>query len=179
MNKLYTSSGHASAKSIRIDQALLNILEKKAEDENLSTNAFIESILMKYATHYMYLEDYPSIILSQQMFQSFLREIIDEKIDELGNQLGNIGFRGYLLMRGITPSLDSILRILELNYGKEGGWFDYHCHDVGGKKLVHCTHRYGLKWSKFLANYIETIFYEILEVDIDVEYTESYVTMRI
>ena len=179
MNKLYTPSGHASAKSIRIDQALLNILEKKAEDENLSTNAFIESILMKYATHYMYLEDYPSIILSQQMFQSFLREIIDEKIDELGNQLGNIGFRGYLLMRGITPSLDSILRILELNYGKEGGWFDYHCHDVGGKKLVHCTHRYGLKWSKFLANYIETIFYEILEFDIDVEYTESYVTMRI
>ena len=179
MNILYNPSGSAAAKSIRIDQALLDILEKKAEDENLSTNAFIEKILMKYATHYMYLEDYPSIILSQQMFRSLIEEIHDEKIEELGNQLGSIGLRGYLLMRGITPSLDSILRILELNYGKEGGWFDYHCHDVGGKKLVHCTHRYGLKWSKFLANYIETIFYEILEFDIDVEYTESYVTMRI
>ncbi|MBD3207251.1 hypothetical protein GF319_13040 [Candidatus Bathyarchaeota archaeon] len=176
---MYKPSGRSAAKSIRIDQALLDIIEKRAEEENLSTNAFIENVLLKYAKHYMFLDDLSTMTISQLIVQSFLEEIPDKKLEELGADLGRRGLKNYLLMRGIEPSPDSIIEILDENYAEGAGWFELHSHGLDGNKLLHFTHRNGLKWSKFLSSYLESMFLELLDLDISVEMTESYVTVRI
>ena len=176
---MYEPSGRAAAKSIRIDQVLLDILEKKAEEENLSTNAFIENILLRYAKHYRYLEDYPVITLSQSMFHSIINEIPEENIEKLGMAQGKKGPRGYLLMRGLTPTLDSVIKVLEENYARGSSWFELHRHETNGNKILHCTHRNGLRWSKFLASYLTAMFEEILDIEVRVDITESYITIRI
>jgi hypothetical protein len=174
---MYKASGRAAAKSIRLDQNLIEILEDEAERKNMSTNALIERVLLKYAKYYRHLENYPVLILSQSEFQSLMREIPDERIEELGWELGR-NIRGYFLMRGINPDLDSVISILEENYADGAGWFDLHYHNRDGRRLLHFSHRNGLKWSKFLASYIKSIFKELMDTEIEIEYTESYVTTR-
>lgn len=179
IESMYKPSGRSAAKSIRIDQALLDIIEKRAEQENLSTNAFIENVLLKYAKHFMFLDDFSTMTLSQLVVQSFLAEIPDKKLEELGADLGRKGLKNYLLMRGIEASLDSIIEVLDENYAEGGGWFELHSHSLNGKKLLHFTHRNGLKWSKFLSYYLESMFLELLDIEINLEMTDSYVTVRI
>ena len=176
---MYEPSGEASAKSIRIDSALLDILEEEADAMNLSVNAFIESILTTYVIHHRHLESYPHVIINNDILRMFLEEIDEGRIEEIGRELGRRIPRGYLLMRGIVPTHESVIKVLRENYSQGSSLFELHIHDQGKQKILHCTHRNGIKWSRFLVGYIEEMFRSLLDVDISTEYTDSYVTFTI
>lgn len=176
---MYEQSGLAATKSIRIDQALLDILENAAEKENLSTNAFIDRLLVEYAEHERYLKNFPIIVLSYSMFNELINEISDERAEELGGKLGAVGPKSYMLMRGMEISLESVLKILDRNYGKGGGWFDPHIHKIDDSVMLHLTHRYGVKWSRFLAGYLRAMFKELFEIEAKIDIADSYLTAKI
>ena len=176
---MYKPKGRTVSKTTRLDEELLDLLEKKAEKEYLSSSAMIDNVLTKYVNYYMYLESYPSITLSQSEFQSIIIEVDDEKIEAIGKRLGYTNPRNYFLMRGINPDISSVMSIIETHYGVGNKWFEVYNHHKDDEYLLHCTHRFGLKWSLFLDDYFRSMFQELLGSGVDISYTDSYITMKI
>lgn len=177
---MYRPSGKAETKTIRMDSEILRYIHEDAQMKNISDNSLIQSILLRYVISDRYIEDYPIIVVVQDMITSFLENIPSEEVREIGQRIGLNTPRSIFLMKGIVdPTLESVLWYIENNHDKYARWFKFNHHRIGKLNLLHMRHNLGEKWSYFLSGYMKGFFKSILDVEVEVDETESYITVTV
>lgn len=142
-------------------------------------NSLANQIFRKYTISDRYLEEGQALILSPRVLDAFLDHLEEERIFEVGKETGSLTPRDQLLMRGKPSEYDTCIWFLTEILDECYDWFDCEIHDEENHDLIFLRHLYNEKWSVFLAGYLESMFQELLELEVDIEYTARSLNFRL
>ena len=164
---------------MRINEGIDDILKSEAKKRGVSVNTLLDQYLTRYAESYRFFENMSAIVLSAQTLMGFLQFIEEEDIEELSLSLGKERPFELLLKRGVQPSYEAAKWYLTKVLGAHSGWFSSSVNESGGKELIHMSHPFGMKWSRFLKGYFGSFFWEVLGFNPEVRLLSASVTFTV
>ena len=111
--------------------------------------------------------------------QIFLQFMDEENIEKLVSSLGKERPFELLLKRGVQPSYEAAKWYLTKVLGTHSGWFSSAVNESEGTELIHMSHPFGKKWSRFLKGYFGSFFWEVLEFNPEVRLLSASVTFTV
>jgi hypothetical protein len=166
-------------RSMRIDEGIDDILKSEAKKRGVSVNTLLDQYLTRYAESYRFFENMSAIVLSAQTLMGFLKFMDEEDIERLGMALGKERPFELLLKRGVQPTYEAAKWYLNKVLGSHSGWFSSSVNESEGIELIHMSHPFGVKWSRFLKGYFGSFFWEILGYNPDVRLLSASVTFTV
>ena len=166
-------------RSMRIDKGIDDILKSEAKKRGVSVNTLLDQYLTRYAESYRFFENMSAIVLSAQTLMGFLKFMDEADIEELGSALGKERPFELLLKRGVQPSYEAAKWYLTKVLGSHSGWFSSSVNESEGEELIHMSHPFGIKWSRFLRGYFASFFWEVLGFNPDVRLLSASVTFTV
>jgi hypothetical protein len=165
-------------RSFRIDQEWLNVLTEEAEKQGISVNSLLNRLLQKYS-YLRFMLRYGAITLTRKGFVGILECCPDEKIRESGLHAGSILVKDLLLTMGVPPDYNFVICIVEKILSEFAGWFECDHHIKKDKEILHFRHDLGRKWSVYVAGVATGTFNAILKQEVDIDISDSSVTITI
>lgn len=166
-------------RSMRIDEGIDDILKSEAKKRGVSVNTLLDQYLTRYAESYRFFENMSAIVLSAQTLLGFLEFMDEESIEGLGTALGKERPFELLLKRGVQPSYEAAKWFLTKVLGAHSGWFSSSVNMGDEKEIIHLSHPFGIKWSRFLRGYFGPFFREVLGFNPDVRVLSASVTFTV
>ena len=155
----------------RIEQRVLQLLEKESEDQGISINTLFNKILRNYVEWDFYGPKVGMIPMARQVISSLFYMMGDEEISELATNFGKHMIKDITLFMKMKLDYDSFLMwletrmkrsFIELNFQHENEVYTYVL-----------KHDMGYNWSLYHKKLLEIIFYEFFEKPIKIEITNS------
>lgn len=146
-------------RSFRIDNDVIKILTRIAEDSDVTLNLLVSNILKEYALTRHNLNKFGTITLSRNTFMILLNGINEKKIAEIAESAATnfLEFANQLLLPSGFPSFRHILK----RYLCEGcGWANYYEVNSQENDYIVLTHNYGETFSTFLKYYVNRVLTE-------------------
>jgi len=140
-------------KTVRIEQELLEVLEKDAKAKRMNFNAYLTTILKKHA-EWGRLSDPRFVTMMNSTFQYLLEQIDDDKITKAAEVIGERFARHNLLFFFKEANLQSFIALLEL-YTRNSGLYECDYEVKGKTHVISLRHDHGMKWSKFLRHAVD------------------------
>ncbi|WXG47241.1 MAG: hypothetical protein WED05_11375 [Candidatus Atabeyarchaeum deiterrae] len=140
-------------RTIRITQELDDLLKVDAQESNLSVNALIDKIMMKYTEWDRHAKKFGFVSLSSETFRSILNEVDDSGAERLGLNLGGSVGKALTMFWFRKVNLENFLELISL-YGKYTGDFTCQITQNGKGYMITLHHSLGRKWSVYLKNFI-------------------------
>ena len=166
-------------RSMRIDVGIDDILKSEAKKRGVSVNTLLDQYLTRYAESYRFFENMSAIVLSAQTLMGLLEFMDEEDIEGLGTALGKERPFELLLKRGVQPSYEAAKWYLTKVLGSHSGWFSSSVNESDGKELIHMSHPFGMKWSRFLKGYFGSFFWEVLGFNPAIRLLSASVTFTV
>jgi len=166
-------------RTMRINEGIDDILKSEAKKRGVSVNTLLDQYLTRYAESYRFFENMSAIVLSAQTLMGFLQFMDEENIEKLGSSLGKERPFELLLKRGVQPSYEAAKWYLTKVLGTHSGWFSSSVNESEGTELIHMSHPFGKKWSRFLKGYFGSFFREVLEFNPEVRLLSASVTFTV
>ncbi|MFP3951258.1 MAG: hypothetical protein ACLFVP_03830 [Candidatus Bathyarchaeia archaeon] len=166
-------------RTLRIDKELDEALREDAERQGTSVNSLANMIFRQYALTQRYSGGEQRMVFHPGTVEVIMSKPSEEEVAEAGLEVGATRPRDMLYMRGLTLDFDSVLWFMKEILGGYNGWFYLDHYHEDGEHLFHLRHRNERKWSIFLANYMKSLFSEILEIDIDPVIERDYISFKI
>jgi len=166
-------------RTMRINEGIDDILKSEAKKRGVSVNTLLDQYLTRYAESYRFFENMSAIVLSAQTLMGFLQFMDEENIEKLGSSLGKERPFELLLKRGVQPSYEAAKWYLTKVLGTHSGWFSSSVNESEGTELIHMSHPFGKKWSRFLKGYFGSFFLEVLEFNPEVRLLSASVTFTV
>ncbi len=166
-------------RTMRINEGIDDILKSEAKKRGVSVNTLLDQYLTRYAESYRFFENMSAIVLSAQTLMGFLQFMDEENIEKLGSSLGKERPFELLLKRGVQPSYEAAKWYLTKVLGTHSGWFSSSVNESEGTELIHMSHPFGIKWSRFLKGYFGSFFWEVLEFNPEVRLLSASVTFTV
>ena len=165
-------------RSFRIAQEWLDVLNQEAEKQGVSVNCVLNRLLQKYA-YLRYMLRYGAITLTRKGFSGILDCCPEDKIRENGLNAGSKLTKDLLLTMGVPPTYDFTVFLVKTLLSEFAGWFECDHHIKRDKEVLHLRHDLGLKWSVYLSGVASGTFNSLLGKEIEIEYSDSSVTITI
>ena len=163
-------------RSFRFERDVLNVLDEEASHMGISVNALVGIILRRYSEFTRYLSKIDMIVINREMLTSFLDMLSEEKVYEIGTQLGRSTLPDTLMFwkkemteRGIMEYIEKVM----CRYGHLGTYDEKHM--PGGQMTIVIRHRLGKRGSLFLEGYLKTGFEVTVGIKASFETTDSSV----
>ena len=152
-------TGKSKSRTIRIDIAFNDELEKEAEDQGISSNKLIESIIDNYLNNERWAIKEKKLAIDPITIQSLLEELDEDTVTELGTKLGSVVPREGFMLRGLPLTEESATMFILMVLGESGHWFDvsYHKHS---RAYFYVRSSFDGKWVSFIEAYL-TAFYMV------------------
>ena len=148
--------------SLAIDSKVLDNIRKSANEEGISVNAFVDSILRNWTNFYRYFKENQAVALTAKNFQAHLEHIDEEVfINEFKDNALNL-VPAILAERKIELTLDDLIEYEYKSFGVLGGAFlsvNSYTNEEGYRCIMF-RHPHGIKWSRIIA---KAISYELKE----------------
>ena len=96
-----------------------------------------------------------------------------------GKQSGYLRTREQLLLRGMDLDRKSAIWYVSEIIGNYSAWFTCDMHEYKTHTLLFLRHTYNERWSIFLANYLETMFKELVNITPEIEQSSTSVILTI
>ena len=151
----------------------------RQKKRGVSVNTLLDQYLTRYAESYRFFENMSAIVLSAQTLIGILKFMDEDDIEELGSSLGKERPFELLLKRGVQPSYESAKWYLTKVLGAHSGWFSSSVNEREGTELIHMSHPFGMKWSRFLKGYLGSFFWETLLFNPEVRLLSASVTFTV
>ncbi len=142
-------------------------------------NSLANQIFRKYTISDRYLEEGQSLSLSPRSLEELLSYLDEDRVYAIGKKTGSLTPRDQLLMRGKPSNRDNCIWFIAEILDECYEWFDCEIHYEEASDLIFLRHMYGEKWSAFLAGYLESMFKDLLDIEVDVEYTSRSLNFRL
>ena len=165
-------------RSFRIAEEWLDVLNEEAEKQGVSVNSLMNRLLQQYA-YLRYMLRYGAITLTRKGFSGILECCPDDKIRENGINAGSEITRELLLTMGVSPNYSFVIGLVKKLLSEFAGWFECDHHIRRDKEILHLRHDLGMKWSIYLAGVASGTFNSILKKEIDIQLSDSSVTITI
>ena len=165
-------------RSFRVDEEWLNVLAEEAERQGISVNSLLNRILQQYA-YLRFILRFGAITLTRKGFVGILECCPDEKISENGLNAGSAIVKDLLLTMGVKPNYSFVLCLVKKLLAEFSGWFECDHHIMEDKEILHLRHELGMKWSLYLSGVATGTFNSILDKQVNIEHTDSSVTITI
>lgn len=166
-------------RTMRINEGIDDVLKSEAKKRGVSVNTLLDQYLTRYAESYRFFENLSATVLSPQTLRGLLQLIEEEEAEELGVNLGKERPFDLLLKRGVQPSYGAAKWYLTKVLGAHSGWFSSSVNETEGKELIHMSHPFGIKWSRFLKGYLGSFFNETLGFYPDLHILSGSVTFTV
>jgi hypothetical protein len=161
-------------RSFRVDQAALEIIEKDAQEKNISVNTLVNQLILAYVNLDRYLDQFPMIKIASEGFGLLLDGVSDEYAKESARKLALNIVQSQIMSRRGDLSLSAILEHFRTvsEYSKV---FTLKEAESNGKKIITLYHRYGRKGSIWYLEYVVSLL-ELAGVHPKIKTTENSVT---
>ena len=166
-------------RSMRVNEGIDDILKSEAQKRGVSVNTLLDQYLTRYVESIRFVENMMALIVSAQTLIGFLEYIEDGEVEALGLSLGLERPFELLLKRGVEPSYEAAKWYLTKVLGAHSGWFSSSVNVSDDKEIIHLSHPFGMKWSKFLKGYFIAFFREVLGFNPDSQLLSASVTFTV
>lgn len=155
----------------RIEQGVLQLLEKESEDRGISLNTLMNIVLRNYVEWDFYEPKVGMIPMAKPVVSSLFDMMSEEEISELATNFGKNMIKDITLFMKMKLDYDTFLiwletrmkrSFIEFNHTKEKEVFIYVL-----------KHDLGYNWSLYHKKLLEIIFYEFFRKPIKIEITNS------
>lgn len=141
-------------KTIRISESVDNLLKKDAASKKMTTNALIQSILLKYLEWDRYAERYGFISMTHDTVKTLFERMDDEKLLQASRELGNRVPKDILLFWFGKSGLRGFLKYVTL-LSEYAAFAHFDITKEDSEYVVTAHHNMGPKWSVYLRNFLE------------------------
>lgn len=178
INYRSSSKTKSTTRTIRISQKLDRLLEKDATDKRVSINSLISSIITKYAEWDRYVEALRFVSIPPDGLRLIIGSLDDEKVREIGQQIGSRHLQEFLMLWFKKISIDSFFDGLTL-FCRYSGMAKYDMDTTDGQEYVIAMHHdLGRKWSIFMQCILEEGMKRTLNIMPKFDITESSIVFR-
>lgn len=174
-------AGKKTTITLALDDMVLKAIRKDAELDRSSLNSKVNKILERYTDFYKYAELLGSVIIPQQQFRDML-EIMDEgELTSIMKAKGNANVLSVLTNLGIRPDLNSLNKYCFSRFIQWSGAYDsFNSYiDTEGYPCLVFEHKFGIKWSRIIADTICDTINLILQYPTEKKVMPSTVLIRV
>ena len=162
-------------RTIRINHEIDQLLRKDAHEKRLTSNALVSMILTKYVEWDRYIDKFGFVTITRDAFKSFIDSIEDEKLVEIGEDLGSRNPKEMTQFWFKKLNISTFLRYLSL-YSEYGRITQYElATDPNYTLILH--HELGEKYSRFLSYFFDQAIRTIIGITPDVKLGKNSVTI--
>jgi len=101
-------------RTIRLSENINDLLERDAQEQNISANALISKIMTRYVEWDRIIEKTSGVTISSLLFRALLNEISDQKLEEIAKDFGVKVVKDLAIMAFGKEDLDTVLKTLLL-----------------------------------------------------------------
>jgi hypothetical protein len=144
---------NTTLRTIRLTRDLDNLLQKDAKSKRISTNSLLTSIIVKYAEWDRYAEKLGLVSLTRADTKSILRDIDDNKLSQIGQDLGKRAFKEFNMLWFKKIDVEKALEGISL-WCKYTANAEYDLETDGRNYTITLHHEVGEKWSNLLGHLV-------------------------
>jgi hypothetical protein len=149
-------------RSFRIGQEAFDALKEDAQRKKITVNTLVNQLFLEHKDFDVYFERMGVIKISAAAFSLLLGAASEERIAEVGRQVGLDVPKAIIIAKEGALSLQSVLNFLRM-MSQYANLFEYNeviSHDRRSK-IITLMHNLGRNGSHFLVNYVKAIFESI------------------
>ncbi|HEX2014546.1 MAG TPA: hypothetical protein VLA68_04890 [Nitrososphaera sp.] len=177
MSELAAEEARSSiTRSFRFERDVLSVLEEEAGRMGISVNALVGITLRRYAEFTRYLSKIDMIIINREVLTSFVDQLDEDQVYELGTKLGENVLPDTLMFWKKETTERALMEYIEkviCRYGHLGTYDEKEM--PGGRLTIVIRHRLGRKGSRFLEGYLHAGMKITVGIDANFETTDSSV----
>lgn len=139
--------------TLALDENILDKIRKEADDEGVSINSRINSILTRYELFLKTAIDQRSVIMPRHSFSQILEVMDEEKFLKILNNVATDIMPAVLAHNNIPPTMENVIQYCFETTFIWGGMltrFSHHRDDEGNLSMV-LEHDYDIKWSRLIG----------------------------
>jgi len=147
-------------RTIRVSEDLDSLIQKDAEDQNISANALITKIITHYVEWQRVIEKTSFILVASSLFRALIKEVSDEKIEEIAKTIVSTVIKDLSMLEFGKNDFDSIIRTMFLIGKYETGLRTSTSTSVDGKDgkyTLTLYHDWGSKGSVLFRSYLDNL----------------------
>jgi len=142
--------------TIRLPTPLLDRLKKESDKKDLPVNALINRALVKVILREEQINTLPNILIPNILFEKVIDELDNNSLEKMANMGPNI-VKKFFMIQNQRLTLENVISNYFSVLSKYCGWFTFHHEKLVDKYRLVFESSLGLKWSRFLFNYIRNI----------------------
>jgi hypothetical protein len=168
-------------RTIRISEDIDAMLESDATEQNISANALISKIMIRYVEWDRVTAKTSYLIVPSPLFKALLNEISDEKLEEIGKSFATNVFKDLAMLKFGKADFDTLLKTLFL-FSKYDTGLDANAplsvdSKVDDKRILSLRHDLGPKGGLFLKGYLEALVKHEQERQATITVTDDVITI--
>lgn len=164
--------------TVRIPTTLLDRLKKESDKKDLPINALINRALVKVFLSEDQINTLPNILITHILFEKMIQEIDDDSLEKLAKMGSNI-VKKFFMIQNQSLTLDNLISNYFSVLSKYCGWFAFHNEKKSNKYRLVFESSLGLKWSRFLFNYIRDVLNTIEDYNMDAYYDDNVLVFEV
>ncbi len=145
----------------------------------ISVNAMMNSILKQYTEFTRFKSKLDMIVINREIFKGVLDFVEEEQAFNLGIDMGTELPHDTILFWKKNVSFDSVIEYIEKVLCIYGGIGTYDEITELDKKIIVIRHRLGIKGSKFLLGYLQSIFKNMLGLNCEIQVTDHSIKIQL
>ncbi len=134
--------------SCRLVKDTFSILEKEAEEKNISLNSLINNVLGRYVALDRHAKDIELISLTKRAVRKIFSQMDDKTIKEIADEVGGVVHRELVFLKFDELTFDNLMEVLVINASRYGS-VKYTNENKIHKICIH--HGACIEFSKFIA----------------------------
>ncbi len=148
-------------RTIRLTEEIDEVLQRDAEEQNVSANALISRIMTRYLEWDRAIEKTSYVIISSILFRALINELSEQKLEEIGKNAVSEAIEEFAMVEFGKKDLDTLLNALLL-IGKYDTGLRINLplsnsNKVDGRYVITIYHDWGLKGSILFRGYFDNL----------------------
>lgn len=168
-------------RTIRLSEDIDAMLERDAEEQNISANALISKIMIRYVEWDRVTAKTSYLTVSSPLFKALLNEISDEKLEEIAKSFAVKVFKDLAMLEFGKSDFDTLLKTIFLfskyDTGLQASAPVSVDSKVDDKRILSLRHDWGPKGGVFLKGYLDDLVKRELEKQATITVTDDVVTI--
>jgi len=164
-------------RTIRLSEEIDELLERDAQEQNISTNALIAKIMTRYMEWERVVEKLEVVSFSNTFLTAILNEVSDEKLKEIASQVVIREIKNQTMWEFGKADFDTLLKTVTLRV--RYGWG---CHisvenREDGSNVITLHHKWGHKGKVFFRSFFDSFIRGELRTQPTIDITDNIMTV--
>lgn len=164
--------------SFRISEDLRSELGREAERQGINLNALANRVLTEYITFDRIIEHNRSVVLDREVFAQVIDGMLRDDLEKMGMKLGPKLAKRTFEFFDIEPTVENLISRYFGPMGAYSGMYQSNIITTGSVSRLILEHKFGYKWSAFLAEYVKGIVKSILGVEPRIESSDDLIRIE-